>query len=44
MIDIRIGVGLPTMNEISALGPSGVATVARHAEALGIDTVAAPMC
>ncbi|MHA6628860.1 LLM class flavin-dependent oxidoreductase [Pseudonocardia sichuanensis] len=42
MIDIRIGVGLPTMNEISALGPSGVATVARHAEALGIDTVAAP--
>lgn len=42
MTNIRVGVGLPTMNGVSALGPNGVATVARHAEAVGIDSVAAP--
>ncbi|WP_020672973.1 LLM class flavin-dependent oxidoreductase [Amycolatopsis nigrescens] len=41
MTAIQLGVALPTMNEISTLGPDGIATAARHAETAGLDSVAA---
>lgn len=38
---MEIGVALPTMAEITALGPGGIADSARHAEAVGLDFVGA---
>lgn len=41
MAEIHIGVALPTMSEITALGPAGIETAARHAEDIGLDFVTA---
>ncbi|PRX98831.1 LLM class flavin-dependent oxidoreductase [Allonocardiopsis opalescens] len=39
---VRIGIGLPTMDEARHLGAAGVVAAARRAEALGMDSVGAP--
>ncbi|MFF2083317.1 LLM class flavin-dependent oxidoreductase [Nocardia sp. NPDC058176] len=41
MSELEIGVALPTMEEITALGRDGIVAVARHAEAVGLDSVGA---
>ncbi|MFI6905222.1 LLM class flavin-dependent oxidoreductase [Nonomuraea sp. NPDC050394] len=38
---VKIGVGLPTMQEIETLGPDGVARAARLAEEAGLDSLGA---
>lgn len=39
MTQPKIGVALPTMDDITPLGPTGVARAARYAEAIGVDAL-----
>ncbi|NNH75826.1 LLM class flavin-dependent oxidoreductase [Nocardia uniformis] len=41
MTNLKIGVALPTMDECTAMGPTGIAQAARRAEAIGLDAVGA---